>query len=761
MPSPLKLISPLSPTDLFLESMTDNCGLSLLGETQLRLLSPSPDIKGQKLLGKPVSVECTMRGDAKRWFSGYVTGFGVATHGGRYYGYEAMVRPWLWFLTRTTDCRIFQDMTVPDIVKAVFADHSVADFKFNLARSYRKWIYCVQYRESDYSFVARLLEQEGIYWYFEHASGSHKLILVDAQSAHDALAHCATLPYYENAGEVPPDIDYLSNWTFQCEVQPGSQATTSYDFKRPGTSLAVQHETSQSHDLDNYEMFDFQGDFSEAADGKQAMEDRSDEHHARFTRLRGSSSAQGLAVGGTLEITRHPRDDQNGTILVCATTIHARADAYESVDEGFGNWHCDFNAQPASQQFRPQRHTPKPVVQGPQTAVVVGPAGDEIYTDPDGFGRVKVQFHWDRYGKKDEKSSCWVRVSHPWAGRNFGMFHIPRIGQEVIVDFLEGDPDQPIITGRVHNADQMPPWTLPASMTRSGILTRSTKGGAYANANEISFEDKKGSEQLKIHAEKNQDIEVEHDETHWVGHDRTKTIDHDETSHIKHDRTETVDHDETITVHGKRTEVVDKDETITIHQNRTETVDKEEKISIHGGRTEIVDKDESITIHGARTEKVDKDEHITIDGGRTEKVAKDESITIDGGRTETVAKDEKITINGGRTETVAKDEKVTINGGRSETIAKDEGVTISGGRTVKVDKDDSLTVGKNLKITASDSISLTTGSASITMNKDGTIVIKGKDIKIDGKDISVLGSGKINAKADSDIVMKGSKILHN
>ena len=238
------------------------------------------------------------------------------------------------------------------------------------------------------------------------------------------------------------------------------------------------------------------------------------------------------------------------------------------------------------QQFRPARITPEPKVQGPQNALVVGPAGEEIWCDK--YGRVKVQFYWDRYGKKDENSSCWIRVSHPWAGGTWGMVAIPRIGQEVLVDFLEGDPDRPIITGRVYNADQMPPYALPANKTQTGTKTRSSKGGGAANFNEIRFEDLKGSEQLYIHAEKNQDIEVENDETHWVGHDRKKTIDHDETTHVKHDRTETVDNNETITVHGNRTETVDKNETITVHQNRTEQVDVNESITVSGNRTRTV-----------------------------------------------------------------------------------------------------------------------------------------------------------------------------
>ena len=765
---PISIHTPLPADELLLfDSMTSTAGLSLLGETQINLLSLNPNIKPEALLGKPVTVTMQLRDGGKRFFNGYVTRFGLGAHRGKYFGYQASVNPWLWFLTSTADCRIFQELSVPDIVKKVFEDHGIANFQFNLFRSYRKWVYCVQYRESDYNFVARLLEHEGIYWYIEHSDGKHKLVLVDSQSAHDASPALPSLPFLEHGAATAPDTDCIHDWHFSREVRSGKVALTSYDFVRPSTDLKAKADKARPYSLSDYEVFDFQGDYIVTADGKQLADDRIDELQTPFQQLRGASNAQGIEVGRLLRMTHHPRKDQNDQYLITGLAIHAQVDGYEAGNAA-GGFQCDFTAVPSGQQFRPARRTPKPFVQGPQTAVVVGPGGDEIFTDK--YGRVKVQFHWDRYGKKNDSSSCWVRVSHPWAGKNFGAIHIPRMGQEVVVDFLEGDPDQPLITGRVYNAEQMPPWDLPANATQSGILTRSSKGGAYGNANALRFEDKKGAEQVWLHAEKNQDIEVENDETHWVGHDRTKTIDHDETNHIKHDRTETVDNNETITVHGQRTEVVDKNETITIHQNRTEVVDKEESITIHGGRTETVDKNESITISGGRTENVTKDESITIGGGRTEqvakeesvtigggrteKVAKDESITIGGGRTENVTKDESITIGGGRTESVTKDESITISGGRTESVAKDEGVTITGARTVSVGKDDSLSVGKNLTITAADSISLTTGSASITMNKNGTITIKGKDITIDG-------SGAINVKASKDIVMKGSKILQN
>jgi type VI secretion system secreted protein VgrG len=767
MPAPITLKSPLPAKDLMFESMTASAGLSMLGEMQLGLVSEKPDLKPEDLLGKPMTVSVALRDDKQRHFHGYVTRFGIGAHRGRFFGYQASVRPWLWFLTRTADCRIFQELSVPDIVKKVFEDHGNANFEFKLFRSYRKWVYCVQYRETDYNFVARLLEHEGIYWYIEHGEGTSKVVLVDSQSAHDAAPGCESLPYYEDASGAAPDTECVSDWRFASEVETDKVALTSYDFERPSTSLKADAKKSHKYSAPDYEMFDFQGDYVQAADGTQSAEDRLDEHQSRFQMAQGGSNAHGIEVGRLLKLAKHPRNDQNDKYLITAISVNAHVNAYES-NSGAGAFRCDFSAIPSVQQFRPPRRTPKPFVQGPQTAVVVGPGGEEIFTDK--YGRVKVQFHWDRLGKKNEKSSCWVRVSHPWAGKNFGAIHIPRMGQEVVVDFLEGDPDQPLITGRVYNAEQMPPWDLPANATQSGILTRSSKGGSAANANALRFEDKKGAEQVWLHAEKNQDIEVENDETHWVGHDRTKTIDHDETSHIKHDRTETVDNNETITVHGMRTETVDKNETITVHQNRTEKVDLNEGITIGANRTESVGSNETITVGSNRSVTVGSSETKTVALQRTHSVGVNETITVGAAQEVTVGALQAVTIGASQTVTVGVNQtvsvgtnqttsvgakrSVTVGAALATKVGADESHDVTGARSTNIGKDDLLKIAKKLVIDAGESITITTGSASISMKKDGTITIKGKDITIDA-------SGKINAKAGGDIVMKGSKIAQN
>ena len=765
---PITLKSPLGPTDLMFESMTASAGLSLLGEMELGLVSGKSDLKPEDLLGKPMTVAVQRSDASERYFHGYCTRFGIGLNHGRYFSYRASVRPWLWFLTRTADCRIFQEQTVPDIVKAVFHDHPSANFEFKLFRTYRKWNYCVQYRESDYNFIARLLEHEGIYWYLQHTDGDSKLVLVDSQSSHDAAPDCKSLPFFQDSQGTAPDHECISHWDFASEVKSDKVVLTSYDFERPSTSLEVNAKKSTQYTLPDLEAFDFQGDYAQASDASQWAEDRLDEQQTHYQTARATSNAQGVEVGRLLKLANHPRTDQNDQYLITDMTVRARTDAYESSAAGGTTFNCEFSAIPAAQQFRPARRTPKPFVQGPQTALVVGPSGEEIFTDK--YGRVKLQFHWDRLGKRNEKSSCWVRVSHPWAGKNFGVIHIPRMGQEVVVDFLEGDPDQPLVTGRVYNAEQMPPWDLPANATQSGILTRSSKGGGYGNANAIRFEDKKGSEQLWIHAEKNQDIEVEHDETHWVGHDRTKTIDHDETSHIKHDRTETVDNNETITVHGMRTETVDKNETITVHQNRTETVDLNEGITIGVNRTESVGSNETITVGSNRSVTVGGSETKTVALQRTHTVGVNETISVGAAQEITIGAMQTVTVGANQTINVGAAQSTTVGAAQSNTIGAaqttevgaDRSVSVTGaqattvgkGRTTSVTEDDALTVGKNLVIQASDSVSITTGDASITMKKDGTITIKGKDITIQG-------SGKINVKADGDIVMKGSKILQN
>ena len=736
MPRVMEIVTPLEATALLFHGLHAREELSRVSEYQLDLLSKRTDINLDEILGQNVTVKLLLADESTRYFNGIVTRFSQGGTLGGYQRYAAVVRPWLWLLSRTADCRIFQEMTVPDILKKVFDDHATADVKFDLTGTYRKWVYCVQYRETDLNFVTRLMEHEGIYYYFTHTDGHHTMVITDSYSGH---APCATeeIDFISPDRLVRPDSEHISSWDLVREIQPGMFVHTDYDLEKPGVSLRTQKALPRNYTPSTAEVFDYPGHYVVKGDGEQYAAVRIDEYGSQFEVAHAATNLRPLTVGSLFTLRGCPREDQNREHLVLAATWDLSFDDYEALPErGGASYRCSFTAMSSQQQFRPRRTTPKPFVQGPQTAVVVGPSGDEIYTDK--YGRVKVQFHWDRLGKKDENSSCWIRVSHPWAGKNWGAVATPRIGQEVIVDFLEGDPDQPIITGRVYNAEQMPPYELPANKTQTGMKSRSSLGGSGANFNEIRFEDKKGSEQLFIHAEKNQDIEVENDETHSVGHDRTKTIGNDETTHVKNNRTETVD----------------ANETITIHKNRTETVDINETISIGGNRSKSVSKSETATVTLQRTHSVGINETISVGAAQEITVGAMQAVTVGANQTVKVGANQSTDVGANQTLKVGSAQNVDVGAAASLKVGADQTIKVSGGRSANIGKDDSTKVAKNFVIDAGDSITIKTGSASITMKKDGTIQIKGKDIMVEG-------SGKISVKASSEVVMKGSKILQN
>ena len=776
---PIRVSTPLGADDLLLTAITGTEGVSQLFHFQLDLLRPKNKgaIAFDKVLGEVATVEMDLPDKKKRHFHGIVSRLsqGRIVQIGQdandtFIQYRAEIVPQLWLLTKNAQSRIFQHVSVPDILKKVLAGLTVT---YDLQGRFQPRDYCVQYRESDFDFASRMMEEEGIFYFFKHTAGGHEMVVTNTPQGHPDLPVGKTIIYDDVAGGNRPDVR-ITKWEKGQELRSGKVTLWDHCFELPHKHLeadktiadtvtagTVTHKLKVG-DVPKLEQYDYPGRYASRFDGvdksggaqpaelQKIFDDnartvgiRMQEEAAAALVIDGGSNCGQMTAGHKFTLDRH--FDANGDYVLTRIEHTAQIPpTYRAGEAGAFEYTNQFHCVPATVPFRPARVTRRPTVHGSQTAVVVGPAGDEIFTDK--YGRVKVQFHWDRAGKNNADSSCWVRVGTLWAGKNWGVIHIPRIGQEVLVDFLEGDPDQPIVVGSVYNAEQMPPWDLPANKTQSGVQSRSSPGGGAANHNQIRFEDKKGAEQVHIHAEKNQDIEVENDETHWVGHDRKKTIDHDETTLVKHDRTETVNNNETITIDGARKETVHKTETIVIDGDRTETVHSNESITIDKNRTEKVTGDESITISGGRTENVSKEEKITIGGGRTESVGKDEKITIGGGRTESVAKDEKISIGGGRTESVAKDEGITISGGQTVAVSKDRGVNVTGG--------DTLSVGKALTITATDSITLTTGSASISMKKDGTIVIKGKDITIEG-------SGEITGKASKNMTLKGQKILQN
>lgn len=737
----MEIKTPLGQDDLLFQGMSATEELGRLFEYQISVLGARNDIDPGKLLGKNVTVKLELPDGKWRHFDGYVTRFGQVGAQGRYFLYRIVARPWLWLLTRTTDCRIFQGKTVPEILKEIFDKYPNAVVEDRLTSTYRTWEYCVQYRESDFNFVSRLMEQEGIYYYFTHADNKHTLVLADSSSAHSPFPGYEEIPFIAQERAMRLEQECVSDWQFSRQIEPGKYVLDGFDFKKPSTDLQVRTTLKRDYAEADHEHFDYPGEYLSTAEGDHYVRVRLEERQAEQELAQGTANARGLSVGSLFKLVKQARPDQNREYLVVAAHYRLDYNEYESQPGSGANYACSFTALHSREAFRPRRATPKPAVQGPQTAIVVGPSGDEIYTD--NYGRVKLQFHWDRLGKSDENSSCWVRVSHPWAGKSWGMVAIPRIGQEVLVDFLEGDPDQPLITGRVYNAEQMPPYELPANKTQTGIKSRSSSGGSPANFNEIRFEDKKGAEQVYIHAEKNQDNVVENDETTTVGHDRTETVGNNETITIGVDRTEKVGANEKITIGSNRTESVGVNEDITIGVNRTENVGANESITIGANRTISVGASESATVALQRTHTVGVNETIAIGAAQEVAIGAFQAVVVGAYQTVNVGANQAVSVGVNRS--------VDVGSKLSTNVGADEARSVTNGRSTSVGKDDALKVGKNLVIDAGDSVTIKTGDASITMNKDGTIVIKGKDIKVEG-------SGKINVKASSDVVIKGSKV---
>jgi type VI secretion system secreted protein VgrG len=406
--------SPLGDS-LILHSMTGTERLGRLYEYTVELLSKDGEIVFDDIVGETATVVLTAFDDESRYFNGYVTEFSYLGFEGSHFRYRATLRPWLWFLSQTADCRIFQEMTVPDIIEEVFGDLGFSDYELDLTGDYREWEYNVQYRETAFNFVSRLMEQEGIYYFFRHEEELHTLVLVDNPGAHETFPGYETVEFHERSSGVLQEHDYIYSWMASHRVQPGSCEITAYDFTKPRTPLHARQTASvtQMKPSSGDEIFDYPGEHFETSEGQTYAEQRMMEFDAQVERVRGSGNARGLCAGYKFTLDKYDRADQEIEYLVIAVSHDLKADSHESSgsfsdDEAYA---CSFEAINAEANYRSERLTPKPMVQGPQTAVVVGPSGDEIYTDE--YGRIKCQFHWDRYGDYDENSSCWMRISVP------------------------------------------------------------------------------------------------------------------------------------------------------------------------------------------------------------------------------------------------------------------------------------------------------------------------------------------------------------
>jgi type VI secretion system secreted protein VgrG len=497
---------------LLLRSMSGYEELGRPFSYHVELVSEDESITASSVLGQGMTLKLSLEGDSQRCIHGLCTSFMAVGRVGRYALYEAELRPWIWLLSHTSDCRIFQNETIPDIIKTVFRDHGFSDLEDALTETYKPIEYVVQYRETALNFVTRLMERAGIYYFFEHSDGKHTLVLADSQTAHQTASGYEEVPYYPPDSHHAREHDHFDGWTVQEQFRTGVYTINDFDFKRPTADLLAKSTFSRDHAKSDLEIYDYPGEYSEVPDGETNAKVRMQAHQAHYEQTSGTGNARGLNAGNLFTLKDFKRSDQNRQYLIVSLKSRLELKEYESRSGGQGSsYQASIVAVDSKTDYRLPVQTEKPMVMGPQTAIVTGKEGDEIWTDE--FGRVKLKFHWDRKGKGNEDSSCWVRVAQLWAGSGWGSMYIPRVGQEVVVDFLEGDPDRPLVTGRVYNGSNKPPHELPAKAAISGIKSRSTKGGNPDDGNEIRFTDTKGEEELFVQAQKNHKELVKKDRT--------------------------------------------------------------------------------------------------------------------------------------------------------------------------------------------------------------------------------------------------------
>ncbi len=553
------VITPLGEDQLLFSHLSGHEAMGRLFEFELELFRPNAlgSVDSNTLMGNDITVKIAPTETQPRYINGAVVEFKHTGMVNRYYRYRAILRPWLWFLTLNSNCRIFQEKTAPDILRAVLDNYSFADVEYHLEETYDTLTYCVQYRESDFNFISRLMEHEGIFYYFKHQQGKHTLVITDSGSSYQQIADYQTIPYFPPGNIAGRERDHIYEWLSGHQVCTGKYEHNDFNFETPSADLTAKSQKLGAYSHNDMEVYDFPGKYKQADAGTNLSDKRIEELHGQNNLINGSGNALGLQPGMEFTLKGFYFDEENiKYIVVSASYEFAGGGGYTSGNATDGpSFSCNFIAMNAQQSFRSARITEKPVISGAQTAIVVGKDGEEIWTDQ--YGRVKVKFHWDRDPEKNENSSCWIRVSYPAAGKKWGWVSLPRIGQEVLVSFLHGDPDQPLITGTVYNAEQMPPYVLPDNQTQSGIKSRSSKTGADDNFNEIRFEDKKDSEQFYVHAEKDFDCVIENNETRKIG--LVKKDQGNQTVEIQNDRTVTLNEgNDTLTVkQGNRVTSVD------------------------------------------------------------------------------------------------------------------------------------------------------------------------------------------------------------
>jgi len=743
---------------------------------ELTVLCANEKIEAKDILGRFFDVVIGFAdasdGRHERHCQGHAVRFTRAAQVGRYFEYRISLRSWFWLLTKRVNSRILQNKPVLGVLDAVFEDSPIRGFKKirsgSVIGAHPPHIYCVQYQESDYQFLSRLMEEEGIYYWFDAHDAPGTMHLSDASDmAHPKLPAAGTL-HYAGTGVGEARFNEITRWVSARQFEPGKFASRDRDFKVISKELRADKGDPDTHELSDLEVFEFPGGYASGDDTDNLAQVRLDELIGRRQRHWALTTWPDVTAGRSFTFEGDPDATRNGDYIIGACTFVASHPGYESLDFSEARRPLDsvlhdaladdpvnggmremledliaetpalrtgdhgtsaflITALPLEVAWRPPRLTPRVTMRGPQSAIVVGRRGEQIWTEE--HGRVKVQFHWDRYGKNDENSSCWVRVSHPWAGKGWGAISIPRIGQEVIVDFLDGDPDQPIIIGRFYNGESMSPYGLPAGAVVSGIKSNTHKGKGY---NELSMDDTAGKEKITIHGQ--------------------------------YDMNTTVEHDQTTTVHNNRTDKVDVDDSETVGNNQKQHVGVDQTISVGSNRKETVGGTETITITGHRTETVNGGETVTVNGGR--------SHTVNGVQTTTVSLAEMHSVGAGRMHNVGAGEAVNVGGVQTVSVGGAQMVSVGGIRKVNVGALQSITVAGPHKLsaaaigeTAKGPIKIKAGAVCIVeaptiMLKAGgsKIVMSASGILIKGAQISIKSDGSASIKAGGSIKIKGANI---
>ncbi|WP_432784644.1 hypothetical protein AAEX37_01589 [Oligella sp. MSHR50489EDL] len=607
---PIVAHTALGPQLAFL-SLKGREALSTLYEFEVELVSGTFMLDVRSMLSTELTVEIETSTGTPRYLSGKVIEFaliGREQANSSYYLYKAVVRPEFWYLTQNQDNRIFQNKNVPAILEEVLGSYGFS-VDYQLTESYRDWEYCVQYQESDFNFVSRLMEHEGMYYYFKHDNGSHTLVITDAASTHEAFPAYDTFTYYDAQGNVSSDNESVLTWQRSAGMTTAKYSVVDFDFRKPQVKLDALTSDSLSGDDASSEIYEWQGGYQELDHADQYARLRMQELKVNQELVSAITTVRGAAPGRLFTLRNHPRMAENQEFLIVAVKYQMGVAGYSTGTNRKDHFELFFNAIPSSVQFRAPRITPQPKTSGPQTAIVVGPAGQELYTDK--YGRIKAQFHWDREGKKDENSSCWIRVSSPWAGGGFGGLQLPRIGDEVVVDFIGGNPDRPIVLGRVYNELNMPPVDLPGDANISGFRTQSVFGDS-STENHILFIDKLGQELVDLRAQYDMVVNILNNLDITVGNNRTE--------HIKNNLKTTVDNTEERTVHSTRTTTINGLETGNYTASRVQTITGTQDTEVTSDDKFIVGGNQTTEITGDHTETITGNDTISVTGMRKEHV---------------------------------------------------------------------------------------------------------------------------------------------